>query len=106
MKIIKTVSTLIQYFQKHKGWVLERIFLLTLAIDWIYRIDLNCVDSKKTGTEHNQYRVRRARAGKGDEELLKLKLFLPFPCPCSLKSLKGCLVKVLWSTAGQRGSCS
>ena len=62
MKIIKTVSTLIQYFQKHKGWVLERIFLLTLAIDWIYRIDLNCVDSKKTGTEHNQYRVRRRRA--------------------------------------------
>ena len=79
MKIIKTVSTLIQYFQKHKGWVLERIFLLTVAIDWIYRIDLNCVDSKKTGTEHNQYRVRRARAGKGDEELLKLKLFLPLP---------------------------
>ena len=55
-------SKLIQYFQKHKAWVLERIFLLTLAIDWIYRIDLNCVDSKKTGTEHNQYRVRRRRA--------------------------------------------
>ena len=25
--------------------------------------------------------MRRARAGKGDEELLKLKLFLPFPFP-------------------------
>ena len=44
--------------------------------------------------------------GKRKQELLKLKLFLPFPFPCSLKSLKGCLVKVLWSTAGQRGSCS
>ena len=41
---------------------LRKDFLLTLAIDWIYRIDLNCVDSKKTGTEHNQYRVRRRRA--------------------------------------------
>ena len=87
MKIIKTVSTLIQYFQKHKAWVLERIFLLTLAIDWIYRIEEE--EEEKDG-----------------EKLLKLKLFLPFPFPCSLKSLKGCLVKVLWSTAGQRGSCS
>ena len=86
MKIIKTVSTLIQYFQKHKGWVLERIFLLTLAIDWIYRIDLNCVDSKKTGTELDQYRVRRARArwkrfeeGRRCRSAVEIKALPPLP---------------------------
>ena len=77
MKIIKTVSTLIQYFQKHKGWVLERIFLLTLAIDWIYRIDLNCVDSKKTGTELDQHRVRREREKK--TRAVEIKALPPLP---------------------------
>ena len=77
MKIIKTVSTLIQYFQKHKEWVLERIFLLILAIDWIYKIDLNCVGSKKTGTEHNQYRVRREREKK--TRAVEIKALPPLP---------------------------
>ena len=47
------------------------VFLLTLAIVWICRIDLNCINSEKTGTEHDQYEVMRARKEKKKVKAVK-----------------------------------
>ena len=53
---------------RNENWL---VFLLTLAIVWICRIDLNCIDSEKTSTEHDQYEVMRARKEKSLEKAVK-----------------------------------
>ena len=56
---------------------------------------MNCVDSKKTGTEHDQYRVRRARMKKRGKRAVEIKA-LP-PLPLSLLPQSSSRSRVVWS---------